>query len=100
MNKNELAKQIREAEKTMESARNKRNAITISIFALVFFLIFCLCDKPDGVGEILGTVVVSFAASAAHFLINAAVFGALYEKNTTDRQIIKKMQEQLNNTNL
>jgi hypothetical protein len=100
MDKNELAKQIYETEKAIEASRNRRNTITIAIFALVFFLIFYLDEKPTGVYEILGTAAVSFVASAFHFLINAAVFGALHEKNETERKTINRIKEQLDNTKL
>ena len=100
MDKKELAKQICEMEKTIETARNKRNITTIIIFALVFFLISYLYIKPAELFDIFTTAVVSLIAATVHFLINAAVFGSLDEKSESERKMIKKMKEQLDNTTL
>lgn len=100
MDKNKIRKQIIETEKMIESARRKRNAITIAVFALVFFLIFYLVDKPAGVYEILGVAAVSIVVSAFHFFVNSIVFVTLFQRSETERKIIEEMQKQLDNTTL
>lgn len=100
MDKNQLRKQIIETEKKIESARLKRALITIAVFALVFFCIFCLVAKPVGVRKILGTAAVSIVVSAFHFYINSIVFVTLFQRSETERKIIEEMQKQLDDTTL
>ena len=100
MDKKELAKQIYEMEKKAENAQTKRNIITIAIFALVFFLIFCLAEKPTGIYDVLGTAVLSLMVATAHVVINAGIFGRLYEISESERKTIKALREQLDNTTL
>lgn len=95
MDKDELRKQICKMEKQVEIARRKRNAITITAFAIVFFLIFYLDERPDGFWDVIGCIAVAIIMAGLHFLINAAVFGGLYIQTESERKLLEQLKKEL-----
>ena len=94
MDKNKIWKRRYELEQKFEKAKTKRNIMTILGFAIVYFIAFYWDEQPVGL-EILGVLVVSIVASGIHFLVNAAVFGALLRKSEDERKMLEDIDKQL-----
>ena len=95
MDKNELSKLIFETEKQIERNQRKRNAITIAAFTFVFFLLFYFDERPDGFGDYIEILIVSFLTAIFYFGINGAIFGGLYDASESERRSLEQLKKQL-----
>ena len=79
-----------------ESAKMKRNILTILGFAVVFFWILWQLMSPSG-WDILKAAVLALIWSGIHFFVNACIFGPLASKGRDEgdrlRDIKKKISE-------
>lgn len=95
MNKNALWRLLCEKKRQVEAARNKRAIITILFFAVVYFLLLYLNDRPAGLLEIVGEILVAIVFAAIHFLVNAAIFGQLHRVSEFERRMLDNIKKQL-----
>ena len=83
-------------DKQFESAKMKRNILTILGFAVVFFWILCQIMSPFG-WDVLKAVVFALIWSGIHFFVNACIFGPLAAKGRDEgdrlRDIRKKISD-------
>ena len=94
MDKKELYKLLAAREAQFEKAKIRRAIKTILAFAVVFFLLLCLDEKPSGI-EFVWTAVVSVVIAGVYFIVNATVFGWLSMKSETERKILEDLRKQL-----
>jgi hypothetical protein len=94
MDKKELYKLLVIKEKQFEKAKEKRNVITILAFAIVFFVLLCIADKPTGL-EYIYAAFAAIVIAAIHFLINGFVFSTLFQASESERAALDYMRKQL-----
>ena len=96
MNKNEIKEKISKLESEIEAARKKRELKVIGAFSIVLFVVFCLFDKmPDGIGDVIKIIVVSFFLSYFSFHIYSSIFEHLHEADKYEREELKCLKKQL-----
>lgn len=95
MDKNELRKHYYELQKRFESNKQKRAIKTILAFAVAFFAVLYMVEKPTGILEILATIIMSVIWSAVHFFINAFIFGQLCDVSNGENRILEGIKKKL-----
>lgn len=94
MDKKELYKLLAVREAQFEKAKERRAVKTILAFAIVFFMLLCLVDKPEGL-ELLWAAFASVIVAGIYVVVNAIVFGWLFQQSETERKILEDMRKQL-----
>lgn len=94
MNKKELYKLLHEREKQIEAAKTKRAVITTAAFTLVYFLLFCLEEKPTG-WDVVGNIVSALFLAGLHIGINAIVFEQLFRISEAERKEIEAIRKRI-----
>lgn len=95
MDKNELRKHYHELQKRFESNKTKRAIKTILAFAVAFFAVLYMVEKPTGILEILLAIVASVIWSFFHVSINATIFGQLFDVSNGEKRILEGIKKKL-----
>lgn len=94
MDKNELRKHYYELEKRFEANKQKRTIKTILAFAVAFFWIGYVREKPTGI-EILYYALGSIFIAGIHFWINAIIFSQLCDIGNGEKRILEGIKKKL-----
>ena len=97
MDRTALLKEICATEKRFEKAKQKRNLITITGFAIAIFLLIWITERPTGVA-LFGELAAAFVLAGLHFVINGAVFGALFQRSEAERKELERLRNKLAET--
>lgn len=95
MDKNELRKHYHELQKRFESNKTKRAVKTVLAFAVAFFIIGYIIEKPTG-WQIVSILVASVFLAVIHVVINGAIFGQLSDINKAENNILDGIRKKLN----
>lgn len=95
MDKNELRKHYYELEKRFEANKKKRAIKTILAFAVAFFIIGYIIEKPTG-WQIISILVASVFMAVIHVVINGAIFSQLSDINKAENNILEGIRKKLN----
>lgn len=96
MDKKELQQHYFELERQFEANKQKRAIKTILAFAVAFFAVLFMIEKPTGILEILLTIVASVIWSVFHFVINAFIFGQLCDVSKAENRMLEEIRKKLN----
>ena len=94
MDKNELYRLLVTKEAEFEKAKQKRAIKTILAFAIVFFLLLCLDEKPSGI-EYVWAAFVAIIMAVIHLLVNAPIFHYLVLQGEAERKYLEELRRQL-----
>lgn len=94
MTKNELIRLRRQKDQEFEDSKTKRNIMTILSFAVLYFIVFYIDEKPAGL-EMLGTAVVAIFMGGIHFFVNSLIFGQLFQKAENERKALEHLDSQI-----
>ena len=92
--RNRLQQLYWQREKEFEAAKGKRTIITILGFALAYFLILYIIEKPTGF-DIVSIFVSAMVLAGLHFFVNTLVFMYLFQKGHDESERLKAIQKQI-----
>lgn len=98
MTKNELWKIYCEKEKEFQGAKEKRTTYTILAFAVAYFLLFGIVGKPDDLVDCAGMFLAAIVLSLIHFVVNATIFGQLFEASEGERKVLENIKKRMGET--
>jgi hypothetical protein len=94
MNRSELQQHYFELQRQFEANKTKRAVKTVLAFAVAFFIIWSIIEKPTG-WEILGVLVASVFLAVIHVVINGAIFGQLADIQKAENNILESIRKKL-----
>lgn len=104
---NRLCRLLYEREKEFEKAKHKRIILTIVGFSIFYFVVQMMFSGHTDIvamlkavmsadlSELFAMVVVPIIFACVHFVINASVFGALFQKNIAESRRLEAIEEQI-----
>lgn len=95
MDKKELQKQYYELQKRFEANKTKRAVKTILAFAVAFFAVLYMVEKPTGILEIVATIIMSVIWAGFHFWINSIIFIQLCDVSNGENRILEGIKKKL-----
>ena len=96
MDKKQLQQHYFELERQFERNKEKRAIKTLLAFAVAFFAVLYMLEKPAGIVEIGLTIVASIIWAGIHFWINAIIFGQLCDVSKGENRILEGIRNKLN----
>jgi hypothetical protein len=94
MDKKELQQHYFELQRQFEANKTKRAVKTILAFAVAFFWIGYVREKPTGI-EILYSALASIVIAGFHFFINAFISGQLCDVSNGENRILEGIKKKL-----
>lgn len=100
---NRLYHLLYESDKKFEKAKGKRTAITVTIFAIGYFVLFAIIGGKTDIKSILtadietiGVIsIISIVLAWIHFIVNATIFGQLSEMGRRENEAIESIKKEI-----
>lgn len=94
MDKKELSQQYTELERKFDANKARRAIMTVLAFAVAFFVILYIVEKPEGI-EILYLVPVSIIMAGINFFVNSIVFTQLCNVSNSENKVLEEIRKKL-----
>ena len=95
MDTKELRQHYYELDRQFQRNKTRRAIKTILAFAVAFFAVLYMVEKPEGILDIVGNIVLSVILAGFHFWINALIFGQLSEVSHAEDRMLDRIRKEL-----
>lgn len=96
MDKNELWKLLRNEEKRIEKARNRRGLKATLGFSVWYFVLLYWTRKPAGFFDMIATTVIALILGFFHLVINGIIFSQINDIVATENKHLEDLRKKLN----
>lgn len=94
MNKRELYELLRQTEERIEKERPKRAIKAILFFSAVYFILFCVVLRPNGI-EFLEYAMLAVISGVIHLFLSTPVFHWLFSVSDAEDRYISEIRKKL-----
>ena len=96
MDKNELWELLRQEEKRIEKARNRRGIKATLGFSVWYFIVLYWTGEASGFLDMLGNAFFALILGFFHLIINSAIFYQIDEKVAAENKYLEELKKKLN----
>lgn len=94
MSRDELWKLLHQKEEEIEKTRQKRGIKLISLFFVLYYLLFFNLEKPSGFG-LLGIAIPALILSVIHVIFNSIIFYQVYLRADSEDRLLSEIKKRI-----